>query len=239
MENKRKTLGILGGLGPMATVYFYELLTRHTRASCDQEHLDLVISSRATTPDRTAYIIGESEDSPLPAMLAEAKKLADYGAQVLVMPCNTAHYFFDSVRCAVEIPVISIIDATLTLCSRLGCRRVGLLATRGTVETKTYQRRAGKLGIECAVPEEADQALVTSLIYDDIKQGKAPDMEKFRTVSAHLREKGCECIILGCTELSLIKRENALGREYVDSMEALAFEAIRECGGEPTGFDFL
>ena len=85
--------GIIGGLGPMASVYFYEMITEHTLAKCDQDHIDLLLTSRATTPDRTAYILGQSDESPLPVMISEAKRLISAGADVIVIPCNTAHYF--------------------------------------------------------------------------------------------------------------------------------------------------
>ena len=88
-------LGILGGLGPMSTFYFCELLTAHTLAKSDADHVDMLISSRASTPDRTAYILGNSLESPLPVMLEEARRLAAAGADLIVIPCNTAHYFYD------------------------------------------------------------------------------------------------------------------------------------------------
>ena len=90
-EHIMTTLGILGGLGPMSSVYFYELLTAHTRAACDQEHINLLISSRADTPDRTAFILGRSADDPLPAMVEEAARLERAGVDLLAIPCNTAH----------------------------------------------------------------------------------------------------------------------------------------------------
>lgn len=94
-------LGILGGLGPMSTVYFYELITALTPASCDQDHIDIVISSRATTPDRTEYILGRSDKNPLDSMIPDAKRLVAFGAQIIAIPCNTAHYFYD--RLAAEV----------------------------------------------------------------------------------------------------------------------------------------
>ena len=93
MEQNNKVLGILGGLGPMATAYFYELVTAHTLAKRDQDHIDMVISSKATTPDRTAFILGRSQDDPFVVMEAEAKRLVTFGAQVIAIPGNTAHYF--------------------------------------------------------------------------------------------------------------------------------------------------
>ena len=111
---KPHVLGILGGLGPMAGAYFYELLITHTKADSDQEHIDTVLSGRASTPDRTAFICGRSDQNPLDQMLADAKRLVAYGADILAMPCNTAHYFYDSLsRLAAECPLINIVEVTV------------------------------------------------------------------------------------------------------------------------------
>lgn len=119
-----KTLGILGGLGPMATVYFYEMLTEHTRVSCDQEHINIIISSRATTPDRTAYILGKSKENPLPVMVEEAHRLVSAGADVIVLPCNTAHYFYDELSRATGVPIINIITETVSYCLQNGMKKI-------------------------------------------------------------------------------------------------------------------
>ena len=137
---KSKLLGILGGLGPMSTVYFYELLTALTDAKCDQEHIDMVISSRATTPDRTAYILGKSDENPLDVMIPEAKKLVAYGAEVIAIPCNTAHYFYDRLAAEIDIPILNIIAESVKRLSEDGVKRFGLLATEGTVKSGTYQK---------------------------------------------------------------------------------------------------
>lgn len=91
-------IGILGGLGPMSSAYLYELITSRTAASSDQEHIDMIISSHASTPDRTAFITGKSGESPLPTMISDARRLEAYGADAIVIACNTAHYFIEEVR---------------------------------------------------------------------------------------------------------------------------------------------
>lgn len=233
-----KTLGILGGLGPMASAYFYELITAHTFAEKDQDHIDIVISSKATTPDRTAYIVGESDADPTAIMMQEAEKLEQYGADLLVMPCNTAHFFYDSVRRSVSVPIMNIVDVTVGKCKELGAARIGLLATRGTVETHVYERACRRFGISLVLPEPEEQDAVTEIIYGQIKQGKAPDLDRFLAVSDKLTERGCERIVLGCTELSLVKKDYRLPPRFVDSMEALAEAAILECGKKTVGFAF-
>ncbi len=234
----RVLLGILGGLGPMATVYFYEMLTSRTYALCDQDHIDIVISSRASTPDRTAYITGKSTENPLDIMIEESQKLESYGADLIVMPCNTAHYFFDKMQSAVNVPFINIIDETVKYCKNAGFKKIGILATDGTIGTQAYQIRCKEAGIEYEIPSPKMQAKVTELIYDDIKQGKRADMSKFSEISAELTSKGCQSIILGCTELSMIKRDEKLGKFYTDSLEVLAYNTIIACGKKPI-CDFL
>lgn len=235
-----KLLGILGGLGPMASVYFYELVTRHTKAEKDQDHLDIVLSSKATTPDRTATIVGGAPFAdPVPVMQAEAKRLQDYGAQLLAIACNTAHYFFRQVTEAVEIPVLNMVALTVDKALALGCKKVGILATDGTVLSQTYQMECVKKGLECIVPELEGQSALMAIIYEQIKAGRPVDMDAFNRVVWPLFEDGCDKLILGCTELSLIKRDGLLEDEkYLDSMEALAEEAITQCGKQPVGFSW-
>ncbi len=238
-EGKRfQLLGILGGLGPMASVYFYEMLTAHTKAACDQDHINLLLSSHAQTPDRTAYILGKSGENPLPVMIEEAKRLVAAGADGLVMPCNTAHYFYDGLSAAVSVPVVNIIEETVNFCAARGMTRVGLLATEGTVSSGAYAGVCEKKGLSLLTPSRESQRLINGIIYDEIKQGKEPDMEKFGRVAYELREQSCDTLILGCTELSLLKKSGRLSRYYTDSLEVLAYVTILACGKTPTGFDF-
>lgn len=231
------TLGILGGLGPMSSVYFYEMLTEHTKASCDQEHLNLLISSRADTPDRTAFITGASEISPAPVMVEEAKRLVAAGADLLAIPCNTAHCFYDSICHAVSVPVINIIRETASFCAFLGVQRVGVLATEGTVRSQAYETVLRQMGLDCALCTPEEQKIVSRIIYDEIKQGRTPDLPSFLRVADRLTDRGCDALILGCTELSLLKKHHLRDERFVDSMEVLARSAIARCGKEAVGFE--
>ncbi len=228
--DKRKILGVLGGLGPMSSVYFYELVTENTKASKDQEHLDIVISSRATTPDRTDYILGLSQDNPLVAMEEEAKKLVEYGATTLALTCNTAHYFYENLQAAISVPLLNIGELAVKHIKNLGIKKAGLLATSGTVNCGIYQTACGDKGIECLVPSEDNQRLVMDIIYSQVKSGIKVDMDEFKSVAAELANRGAEVIILGCTELSLIKRNENLDDRFVDPLEILAKASILACG---------
>ena len=123
MNQNRILLGILGGLGPMSTFHFCQMLTEHTPASSDADHVDMIISSRASTPDRTAFILGKSNCDPLPVMIEEAKRLENAGAELLVIPCNTAHYFYEGLQKECRVPIINIIYETVSLLKKMNIKR--------------------------------------------------------------------------------------------------------------------
>jgi len=220
----------------MSTVYFYQMLTEHTPAQCDQDHLDIVISSRASTPDRTAYILGESEDDPFAQMERDAEMLVKYGATILAIPCNTAHYFYDRLARSLPVPILNMVRLTVQHAKAQGCTRLGILATSGTVGSCTYQRMCRAEGIDFAIPSLPRQTQLMNIIYDQIKKGQRADMKIFMEIAAELRTAGCEKAVLGCTELSLIKRDEGLDDFFIDSTEVLAEETLLACGKTPIGF---
>lgn len=235
--NKPLKLGILGGLGPMASAYFYEMITEHTKAERDQDHIDILLSSRASTPDRTDYIMGRSTESPLPIMIKDAKYLESCKVSAIVIPCNTAHYFIDEIRRSVSIPMPSIITETVHHIKQNGIKKAGILATEGTVKTNSYQLECDSQGVEWEIPSPEMQAKVSDLIYKCVKTGKKVEREAFYEVVNDLFDKGCETVILGCTELSVINRDLGGDPRLTDSLEVLAYTAIKLCGKETTGFN--
>ncbi|MBR5869711.1 MAG: amino acid racemase [Clostridia bacterium] len=237
-DNKSPVLGILGGLGPMATAYFYELLISHTQAERDQDHIDIIINSHATTPDRTAFITGRSDEDPLAVMVDDIRRMKTYGADLVAIPCNTAHYFYDKLKASTDLPILNIMEETAAKLASLGVCRAGILATDGTVYSGTYDRFLSEFGIDCIRPSVDDQKHIMRIIYDEIKNGKTPDVDTFLTISAHLRAAGADVLILGCTELSLIKKQFSLPPYYIDSLDVLAAATILACGKTPVGFDF-
>ena len=227
---QKQVLGILGGLGPAASCYLYQMLIDHTPATCDQDHIDIVISSRASTPDRTAFIMGKSKDDPFAVMEQDGFSLVHYGATVLAIPCNTAHYFYDRLAEALPVPVLNMPRLTVADAKAAGCTKLGILATDGTLAAETYQLACQAQGIAWAVPSEEHQQEVMSVIYDDIKQGKRADMAKFGAAVHDLKKQGCDMAVLGCTELSLVKRDEHLGKFFIDSTEVLCRHALEACG---------
>ena len=234
-----KTLGVLGGLGPMSSVYFYEMLTAHTKAARDQDHLNIMISSKADIPDRTAYILGASSSDPTPYMIGEVTKLINAGADLIAIPCNTAHCFYESISIASSVPVINIVRQTVKFCRYRGLRSVGVLATEGTVASGAYRSVLQMAGIDYITCDAEEQAVINHIIYGQIKKGLTPDVPEFMAVANSLRARGAEALILGCTELSLIKKnESSLQNDlFIDSLEVLAASAIKLCGKETVGFE--
>lgn len=229
-------VGVIGGVGPLATVYFLDKIVRLTAAARDQEHVDLIVSQHATIPDRTAFLVGASQDDPGPVMAEDARRLARYGASFLVVPCNTAHNFTDQVHAAVQIPVVSIIDETVAAAQARvpGLASVGLLATEGTASSGVYQRALEAVGVATVLPSADDQALVSSIIYDQVKAGHPADMVVLRGVVDRLVAAGAQVVVLGCTELSVVADDEGLLADplFVDSLDVLARATIRRAGHE-------
>ncbi len=214
----------------MSSAYFYELVTQHTKAERDQDHIDMILSSRATTPDRTDFILGKSTDSPLPYMVEDARSLETYGATAIVIPCNTAHYFIDEVRRSVNVPVPSIIEETALHLKNMGAKKVCILATDGTIASGSYQDVLEKHGIAWQVPDKEGKAILMDIIYGDVKKGVIPPPEKLYAAANPLFDDGCDYAILGCTELSLLKKSLSGDPRFVDSLEVLAKVSIELMG---------
>ena len=225
-------LGVLGGMGPQATNTFYQRIIDRTQAETDQEHLRVLIWSDAKIPDRTAGILGtpDQAEAVYAALLAGAKLLERAGCTVLAIPCNTSHYFVDRLQAQLRIPIIHMIRETVAAIQAMGKKTVGILATDGTVQTGIYQKELTAAGLTPVTLPERLQKTVMSIIYDEIKKGETGSREKFGEVDAWLRQAGCDCAILGCTELSVYRALHSLPPYYMDAMEVLAEQAILRCG---------
>ena len=225
------TLGVIGGLGPIATAHFMELIIRMTEAATDQEHLDMIIYNRPSIPDRTGYILDQTKPNPLPEMIRVGNALTRQGAGLIAIPCMTAHYFHRELTRYIEAPIVHAIHETAAHLKKHGITKVGILATDGTIRSRLFQRELENHGMEVLIPSPQGQKCVMSVIYDDIKANRPADMEKFRFASDELRTQGAQAIILGCTELSLVKRDCRIGAGYLDAMEVLAQTCVLRCGG--------
>lgn len=224
-----RKLGVIGGLGPGATAYFYELATQMTDANNDQDHIEINIISKPSIPDRTDYILGRSEDSPLIPMIEAGKSLDLLGAECIAIPCITAHYFHEELSSSIKAPIIHIIKETVKCLKNHDMKNVGIMATEGTIASQLFQNELAHNGIRAIIPSKERQAMVTSLIYNNVKAGVSANMDYFKEVTYELKSMGADTIILGCTELSLIKRDEDIGSGFIDAMEVLAKKSIITC----------
>ena len=228
---KKKVIGILGGMGPLATADLFEKITLHTRAQRDQDHLRVLIDSNTNIPDRTAALLRGGED-PTPQLTASAVLLERMGADVLIMPCNTAHNFYDAIAAAVHIPLLHMIRLTAQALQKRGVTAAGLLATDGTVQTRIYQRTFAGTGIDLMTPEGADQQAIMDMIYRGVKAGALHyDVSSARRAMESLLRRGAQTLILGCTELPLAETLYHLDYPVTDPTLELALAAIRFAGG--------
>ena len=223
------TLGIIGGLGPMATAYFMQLLTQMSDAATDQEHMDILVYSKPSISDRTQYILGTSDKSPVPEMVLAGRKLRQMGADLIAMPCITAHYFHSELEDKIGIPIINAVAETALCLERAGVDKVGLLATDGTIQSGLFQKELAGHHMQSVLPDADGQRAVMHIIYDEVKAGRTVDIERFRRVSDELFRRGTQVILLGCTELSLVKRDFTLPAGYLDVMDVLARKAVQCC----------
>ena len=219
-------LGIIGGMGPMASAVFYDMISSKTDASCDQENLDLILLSHAGMPDRTRAILSKDEvqiEAVRSKLLADAMFLQNSGCTAIAVTCNTAHYFVNMIEDELDIPFIHLIRETAeAVASEFGAKKVAVLATDGTIETKLYQDELSKRGVIAFTPKAEVQALVMHEIYDCIKSGKPADEEIWQKIEEYVKAEGCEAAVLACTELSVVRKELSLGSFYYDPMDIMA-----------------
>lgn len=226
----KKTIGILGGMGPLATADLFQKITLHTDAASDQEHPRVVIDSNTDIADRTAALL-RGGANPVPEMVKSAKRLESIGADFLIMPCNTAHNFFSDVEASVNIPMLHMIALTRDALRERGVTRAGLLATDGTVQTGIYRRTFAGSGVELLEPVGSDQRAVMDVIYNGVKAGDlAHDVGPFRAACESLLAAGAQALVLGCTELPLAFSLYHLDYPAVDPTLELALGAIRFAG---------
>ncbi len=233
---KRKTLGILGGMGPEATAYFFGLVIRLTAAGEDQEHIPVIIRSDPRVPHRTKAIL-EGGPSPLPCLIEGARALEAAGADFAVMPCVTAHYFLSELAARVNIPFVSLLDEARKFLreEHPRVRKVGLVATSGTVRSGIVRDALARAGIEVLIPSEGDQSRVMEAIYGPkgIKAGFTTGSPRraVLAVARRLVRNGARAIMAGCTEIPLVLRAEDLDVPFVEPMRIGARACVLRAGG--------
>lgn len=234
MNETQKVAGVLGGMGPDATVDFMAKVIALTDARRDQDHVHMIVDHNPHVPNRQDAILGDGED-PGPALARMAARLEAAGADFLVMPCNTAHVFEDAIVEAVRIPLISIISESVSAAAAGGARAIGLLATDGCIRAGVYQRGIESDGRRVVLPSagETEEAMV---LIRAIKAGEqspqtGADMAK---LAATLVVRGADAIIAGCTEIPLVLGQADVRVPLVSSTDALALKTVKlATGAEP------
>lgn len=221
-------VGVLGGMGPAATARFFDLLVAATPASSDQDHLPVMIWSDPRVPDRTAALVGNGPD-PTPCLEVGGRALVDAGAEVVAVPCNTAHAFTGGLGAHLGVPVLDMIEETAAaaVARRPSPRAAGLLATDGTLLAGLYHEAFAKRGVPLIVPGPDEQARVMRAI----RAAKAGDLGVSRRQEAAdllsaLVAKGADVVVLGCTELPLLLDHQPLA-QAIDSLQCLADAVVR------------
>lgn len=218
-------VGVLGGMGPLATVDFMHKLLDATPARCDQDHLPLLVSSIPQVPDRTAAYRGEGA-SPLPALIASGRRLVDGGAAMVVMPCNTAHLWFEPLQAALGVPMLHLVDAALAEAAEVvGGAPLGLLATDATLASGLYTARAPQIGWCLPTAVEIDTCItpgIAAIKAGDLATGRA----RLSAVACALVRRGARALVLGCTEIPLVLDAASAPVPVIDATAALARRTV-------------
>ncbi len=230
----KKSIGILGGMGPLATADLLRKITLHTRAACDADHIRVFIDSDPAIPDRTAAILSGGTD-PVPEMTRALRTLEKCGADCVIMPCNTAHYFLPRLQALTDIPFISMLEATAKACAAAyPGKAAAILGTKGTLQTRLYHDALAAQNVQTVTPDDTQQDELMHLIYDVVKANRplAPEADAWTRLLGDLCARGADYFILGCTELPLLADTLPHPGPFIDPTAELARAAIRFCGYE-------
>ena len=228
VHSGERVVGVIGGLGPEATVDFFERILRHTDAKSDQDHLHILIDNNPKVPNRNHAIAGTGP-SPAEALASSAVRLENAGAEFLVMPCNTAHAFQESITSAASIPFISIIEETCLHIREChpGVRHVGLLAVDGCLEAGLYRKTLEERKIQQKVLSVHRQREFMELIYQIKSAGVDQGVrEAMLSLANQLVQQGCDALVAGCTEVPLVLSPGQVSVPFMDSTEILAKRAV-------------
>lgn len=223
MKNDLK-LGVLGGMGTYATIIFMKLLYDLKNADIDQDNINMVVLNNSKIPDRTAYILDNSKECPLDYLKKDIKLLENSECTLIALTCNTAHHWYNELQSTTKLPIINMVELVKKEVLKRNIKKVGILATEGSIKTNVYNFN----DIELFKPNEKYQQLIDSIIYDKVKKNKPVSKKEINEVIKYFKKNNCDCIIFGCTELSVVKYELDLKIDYiVDSLEELAKYIIR------------
>ena len=224
-----KTIGVIGGMGPAATAAFMRRIIDLTFAEDDAQHVPLLVDMNPQIPSRIDAIINESEN-PGPTLASMAKGLEERGAQALVMPCNTAHYYADYMESAVNIPLLNMLSlSAMNIQALIGKSNVGMLAAPLTDDVGIFRDAFEPFGLSVIFPEDADYVL--SIIRRIKAEGITGDMGlKLTELGQELQNRGADCLLVGCSEFSMLTDRVEIDSPIFDTVDILAQKAIQFSG---------
>lgn len=237
-DNKIKTLGIIGGMGPLSTAELFYDIVRFTKADGDSAHLPILIDNDPSVPDRTKAIVTGS-NKPAEHISRNIQKLAAQGAEIFIVCCNTSHYFFNEIVDKTKADIINMTSVAAEFSAKKGLKRICVLATTGTIQSSVYKNALEQFGIEAVNPSAFGQKQIMNVIYNDIKAGRATDEENFRRLLLSEKQlSGADAFLLGCTELSLAIKEMSPATSrlfrFIDPLVINACHCVTACGKELT-----
>lgn len=224
-------LGIIGGMGPEATVDFYNRIVKHTLASKDQEHLDMIILNHASIIDRTYALKNGLEQVLLDSLNEDLKVMEKLKVSHIAIPCNTCHTLYNKIQSLTTIPIINMVEETVKYIAsnKSNYKKIGIMATDGTILSGMYQNWFDKYNLSLHAPQKDVQAQIMDIIYTDVKGKGIFDNDKFKKVLTYFLQNSCDHVILGCTELSGFKEKF---KSYsIDPMDFLVKASIEKTSG--------
>jgi aspartate racemase len=224
-----KIVGVIGGMGPEATIDLMSRVIKGTPAQDDFDHIRMIVDNNPKVPSRIKALIEGTGESPGPCMAEMGRRLQNYGADFLVIPCNTAHHYYQKTAEAVSVPVLNMVELTVDrVCAdQCGLKKAGVLASTAVLNIELYHGYFSKRGVETIFPEPNTQADLMSLI----RKVKAGQQDKevvnhFKQAAQNLKDQGAQCLIIACTELSVLANELQNSLPVYDASQVLAAEII-------------
>lgn len=226
----KKTLGILGGMGPQATVDLFQKIIDMTEAAKDADHMRIYIDNHPQIPERMAAIL-ENVGNPLSALQESLSKLAACGADIIAMPCITAHYFLPGMVKSTDLQILDMIELTVKACQKQNRgKRAGLLSSLATAQTGLLREPLEMAGIKTVSPTAEQQKTLARLIVNVKAKKTAEAVDDFLEITTDMQKRGADYFVLACTELPILAKACNFSHSYIDPTTELARAAVEACG---------
>ena len=227
MSESSLTIGVLGGMGPAATVDLLQRIIRLTPALDDVDHIRTLVDNNPQVPSRIDYLIKQQGENPAPVLASMAESLESMGADLLVMPCNTAHLYTQEIESAVRIQLLNMVELTVErVATQVQASKVGLLASTAIHQTKLYESIFAKKGVATIVPDDALQSRLMKLIMA-IKAGDLSESDLLQRIVEKMLAEQAECVVIACTELSALGDSLDVHVPVIDASQCLAEVAVQ------------